>query len=73
MTSRMRMMNQKTINKRDNQRHLSREFQSVLAEHVCDTKHVIAWVNSTVITTNNRHAQRRCLEAWHVNISIIML
>jgi hypothetical protein len=39
-------MNQKTINKRDNQRHLSREFQSVLAERVCDTKHVIAWVNS---------------------------
>jgi hypothetical protein len=31
-----------------------------------DTKHVILWENSRAITTNNRHGQRRCLEAWHI-------
>ena len=35
---------------------------------MCHTKHVIAWENSRVITTNNRHGQRRCLEAWHINM-----
>jgi predicted ATP-binding protein involved in virulence len=41
-----------------------------LAEHVCDTKHEIAWENSIVIiTTNNRYGQRLCLEAWHINMS----
>jgi hypothetical protein len=41
--------------------------KSALAEHVCDTKHKIAWENSKVITTNNRYGQRRCQEAWHIN------
>jgi hypothetical protein len=40
-----------------------------LAEHVCDTKHKIAWENSKVITTNNRYGQRRCPEAWHINMN----
>ena len=43
--------------------------KSALADHVCDTKHQIAWENSKVITTNNRYDQRRCLEAWHINMS----
>jgi hypothetical protein len=43
--------------------------KSALAEHVCYTKHEIAWENSKVITTNNRYGQRLCLEAWHINIS----
>jgi hypothetical protein len=30
---------------------------------------VIAWENSGVITTNNRHGQRRFLEAWHLGQS----
>jgi hypothetical protein len=34
--------------------------KSALAEHVCYTKHVIAWENSKVITTNNRYGQRLC-------------
>ena len=38
-------------------------------EHVCYTKHEIAWENSKVITTNNRYGQRLCLEAWHINMS----
>ena len=29
--------------------------KSALAEHVCYTKHEIAWENSKVITTNNRY------------------
>jgi hypothetical protein len=29
--------------------------KSALAEHMCDTKHEIAWENSKVITTNNRY------------------
>ena len=41
--------------------------KSALAEHVCDTKHVIALENSKIITTNN--GQRRCLEAWHTNMN----
>jgi hypothetical protein len=28
------------------------------SEHVCNIKHVI----------DNRHGQRRCLEAWHINL-----
>ncbi len=40
-----------------------------MAEHVCDTKHAIAWENSKIITTNNRYGQRRCLEAWHINMN----
>ena len=43
--------------------------KSALAEHVCDTKHVIAWVNSKVITTNNCYGRRRCLEVWCMNLS----
>ena len=43
--------------------------KSVFAEHVCYTKHEIAWENSKVITTNNRYGQRLFLEAWHINIS----
>jgi hypothetical protein len=43
--------------------------KSALAEHVCYTKHEIAWENSKVITTNNRYGQRLCLEAWHMNMS----
>ena len=35
--------------------------KSALAEHVCDTKHEIAWENSKVITKNNRFGQRLCL------------
>jgi hypothetical protein len=31
--------------------------KSALAEHVCDTKHAIAWENSTIITTSNRYGQ----------------
>jgi hypothetical protein len=41
--------------------------KSALVEHVCYTKHEIAWENSKVITTNNRYGQRLCLEAWHIN------
>jgi hypothetical protein len=37
--------------------------KSALAEHVCYTKHEVAWENSKVITTNNRYGQRLCLEA----------
>ena len=48
---------------------LSYENKSALAEHVCDTKHAIAWENSKIITTNNRYGQRRCLEAWHINMN----
>ncbi len=44
--------------------------KSALAEHVCDTKHAIAWENSKIITTNNRYGQRRCLEAWHINMNL---
>ncbi len=36
---------------------------------MCDTKHAIAWENSKIITTNNRYGQRRCLEAWHINMN----
>ena len=43
--------------------------KSALAEHVCDIKHAIAWENSKIITTNNRYGQRRCLEAWHINMN----
>ena len=43
--------------------------KSALAEHVCDTKHAIAWENSKIITTNNRYGQRRCLEAWHIKMN----
>ncbi len=43
--------------------------KSALAEHVCDTKHAIAWENSKIITTNNRYGQRRCLEAWYINMN----
>ena len=32
-------------------------------------KHVIAWEDSKIITTNNRYGQRRCLEAWHINMN----
>ena len=42
--------------------------KSALAEHLCG-KHVIAWKNSKIITTNNRSGQRRCLEAWHINMN----
>ena len=42
--------------------------KSASAEHVCYTKHEIAWENSKVITTNNRYGQRLYLEAWHINI-----
>jgi hypothetical protein len=42
--------------------------KSALAEHICYTKHEIAWENSKVITTNNRHGQRLCLESWHINM-----
>ena len=45
--------------------------KSALAEHVCYTKHAIAWGNSKVITTNNRYGQRLCLEAWHKNFNIL--
>jgi hypothetical protein len=37
--------------------------KSALAEHVCYTKHEIAWENSKVITTSNRYGKKRCLEA----------
>ena len=47
----------------------SQSEKSVLAEHVCQTSHTIAWDNSTVVATNNRYAQRRCLEAWHINMN----
>ena len=43
--------------------------KSALAEHVCGTKHKIAWENSKVITTKNLYGQRRCLVAWHINMS----
>ncbi len=43
--------------------------KSALAKHVCDTKQVIAWENSKNIITNNRYGQRRCLEAWHINMN----
>ena len=43
--------------------------KSALAEHVCYTKHEIAWENSEVITTNNRYGQRLCLEARNINMS----
>jgi hypothetical protein len=45
--------------------------KSALAEHMCDTKHVIAWENSKVISRNNRNGKRLdlCLEAWHINMS----
>ena len=43
--------------------------KSALVEHVCYTKHEIAWENSKVITTNNRYGQRLCLQAWHINMS----
>ena len=35
-----------------------------------DIKHVIAWENSKIITTNNPYRQRRCLEAWHINMNV---
>jgi hypothetical protein len=47
--------------------------KSALAEHICDTKPKIAWENSKVSTTNNRYGERQCPEAWHINMSIIML
>jgi hypothetical protein len=48
---------------------LSKE-KSALAEHVCDTKHKIAWENSKVMNMpDNHYGQRRCLEAWHINMS----
>ncbi len=28
-----------------------------------------AWENSKIITTNNRYGQRRCPEAWHINMN----
>ena len=37
----------------------------VLLQHL----NSIAWEDSKVITTNNRHGQRLCLEAWHINAS----
>jgi hypothetical protein len=38
-----------------------------LAEHVCDTKHAIAWENSTIITTSNRYGQNVFyVEARHI-------
>ena len=43
--------------------------KSVLAEHVCETNHNIAWEDSRIITTNNRYGQRLCLEPWHINAS----
>ena len=49
--------------------HQKAVSKSALAEHVCYTKHEIAWENSKVITTNNRYGQRLCLEAWHINMS----
>ena len=45
------------------------ELTDALAEHVCYTKHEIAWENSKVITTNNRYGQRLWLEVWHINMS----
>ena len=47
--------------------------ETALADNVCDTKHVIAWENSKIIITNNRYSQRRCLEAWHININHLQL
>ena len=44
--------------------------KSALEEHVYDTKHVNAWENCTIITTNNPYRQRRCLEAWHINMNV---
>jgi hypothetical protein len=41
--------------------------KSALAEHVCYTKHEIAWENFEVITTNNRCSERLCLEAYMSN------
>jgi hypothetical protein len=43
--------------------------KSALTEHVCYTKHEIAWENAKVITTKNRYGQRLCLEAWHINMN----
>ena len=48
---------------------LSKKDNSALSEHTCQTNHTIAWDNSKIITTNRRHHQRRCLEAWHINCS----
>ena len=57
--------------KKEQQKPLStiNKGKSALAEHVCDTKHKIAWENSKVISTNKRYDQRRCLETWHLNMS----
>ena len=47
----------------------TQEQSDPLSSIFCDTKHVIAWENSKIITTNNRFSQRRCLEAWHINMN----
>ena len=47
--------------------------KSALAEHVCQTNHIIAWNDSKVITTNHCYGQRRCLEACHTNASLCAL
>ena len=47
----------------------SQSEKSVSAEQVCQTSHTNAWDNSTIVATNNRYAQRRCLEAWHINMN----
>ena len=38
--------------------------KSALEEHVYDIKHVIAWENSKINTTNNPYRQKRCLEEY---------
>ena len=40
---------------------------SALSEHTCLTNHAIGLNKSKIITTNRRHHQRLCLEAWHIN------
>ena len=44
-------------------------LKSALAEHVCETRHKIAWEDSRIITTNNHYGQQPCLKAWHINAS----
>ena len=46
---------------------LSREDNSALSEHTCQTNHTISWNNFKFITTNQRYHQIRFLEALHIN------
>ena len=48
----------------------SQSVKSTLAEHVCQTSHAIARDNSIIPPQQTyRYAQRRCLEAWDINMN----